>query len=74
MERREESGKTKKNIPLLSVSESPEKLAAGGIPIPSKGPQAAFLQIQTLYNHHSGKKRLRVTTIARRYDSACVSP
>ena len=33
---------------------------------PYAGPQAAFFQFQTLYNHPSGKKRLRVTTIARK--------
>ncbi|CAD7945321.1 unnamed protein product [Amoebophrya sp. A25] len=29
--------------------------------------QAAFLQFQTLYHHPSGKKRLRVTTLARAF-------
>ncbi|CAD7958259.1 unnamed protein product [Amoebophrya sp. A120] len=33
----------------------------------NKQGQAAFLQFQTLYHHPSGKKRLRVTTVARAY-------
>ncbi|KAF4727389.1 Protein transport protein Sec23A [Perkinsus olseni] len=31
------------------------------------GPRQSYLQFQTLYNHPSGRKRLRVTTVSTRY-------
>merc|ERR1719487_1609911 len=42
---------------------------AGGIP-PGK---QAFLQFQTVYQHPSGRKRLRVTTVSHRYTDANMS-
>jgi len=35
--------------------------------------KTAFLQFQTLYQHPSGRKRLRVTTVAHRYTDATMS-
>lgn len=50
-------------------SEEGENQSGSGIRSskPIQQSQAAYLQLQTIYNHPSGKKRIRVTTVARAF-------